>query len=117
MLGRQNVGGRQEPVEDFVLAVLEAHWFEPLGAISEESLRREGFDSFAAFRRYWVLQREFGHRKFSPEDQCVVFRIRLARTEGEIDECGRLLLARLYGPWLPELCEGTGIYEDEEKAE
>src|SRR5436190_17531907 len=37
-----------------MLAVLEAKWREPLAAISEESLRREGYPDMAHFRRYWM---------------------------------------------------------------
>lgn len=102
---------------DFALAVLEATWFEPLGAISPESLQREGFESFAEFRRYWVLQREFNKRRFKAEDPAVVFRVRLATTDEDFTYCGRLLLARLYAPWLPGLREEVDVEYDEEAEE
>lgn len=41
---------------DSAMMVLEAAWEEPLGAATEESLRRQGFDTMAQFRRNWVVQ-------------------------------------------------------------
>lgn len=37
---------------DTAVAVLEAAWVEPIGAISEESIRNEGFTHIDEFRRY-----------------------------------------------------------------
>lgn len=102
---------------DFVLAVLEETWREPLGAIGPESLQREGFTSFPEFRRYWVLQREFGKRRFISEDMAVVYRIRICRTDEEVTDAARVLLARLYGPFVPDICAEFGIEPEEGDAE
>jgi hypothetical protein len=41
---------------DAALMVLERCWREPVGAISDESLLREGYATFADFRRYYKLR-------------------------------------------------------------
>lgn len=43
----------QLPRVDTALAVLTETWQEVLGAISEEDVRREGFDSRSEFKRYF----------------------------------------------------------------
>lgn len=78
------------------LVVLEEVWQEELGAISDESLKREGFRTLAEFRRYW-MQRE--RRRFMPLREVTAYRIhRLA--EPERDEHAKRLFEHLYGQWL-----------------
>ena len=75
--------------------MLEECWSEPLGAISGESLTREGFDSMADFRAYWRRR----YRDFKPLTTVQVFRLRPWR-EDDVDELARKLLGELYGTWL-----------------
>lgn len=82
---------------DRALMVLEAVWQEPLGAISPESLAREGFSSMADFRRYYV---ERTRRLFQPTRQVFVYRVRPWEYDDRI-EMGMHLLDRLYGEFLP----------------
>jgi hypothetical protein len=81
------------------LMVLEAIWLEPLGAISPESLEREGFASLAEFRTYW-LERE--RRRFTPTRQVFVYRVRPWVAGQDEAPMGEALLQRLYGEFLPE---------------
>lgn len=83
---------------DSALAVLEDRWQEPLGAITPESLEREGFPTFAHFRSYWV-QRE--GKYFRPDRQVTCFIVRPWREDDSRSYADRLL-RRLYGNWLPE---------------
>lgn len=55
------------------LMVLEEIWQEPLGAISPESLQREGFESLAEFRQYWMARE---HRRFRPTRKAFCYRVR-----------------------------------------
>jgi hypothetical protein len=81
---------------DAVLLVLEATWREPLGAISEESIQREGFESMAHFRRYWMGRTK---RRFSPLTECQVYRVR-PMTPEDVAPMGIALLHKLYGEFL-----------------
>lgn len=76
--------------------VLEETWREPLGAITAESLEREGFPDMAHFRRYW-MQRE--KRRFALTRMVQVFRVRPVRA-GDEEAMGLALIERLYGDWL-----------------
>lgn len=58
---------------DAKLMVLTDRFQESLGAISDESLANEGFDTFAEFRAYWC-QRE--KRRFTPTRMIVAYRVR-----------------------------------------
>ncbi len=78
------------------LMVLEERRTEPLGSIDGEGLRREGFESFEQFRRYW-MQRE--RRRFRPTRDVVVYRVRPWTPEDE-DTFSTRLLAHLFGEWL-----------------
>lgn len=80
---------------EHALMVLEATWREPLGAIQPESLQREGFDSYAAFRRYF-MQRE--RRHFTPTREVACYRLR-PWEPGDARELADLLLLRLYGEY------------------
>lgn len=82
---------------DGQLMVLEELWQEPLGAISPESLRREGFESLAEFRSYW-LERE--HRRFAPTRQVFCYRVRAFDDERDRGELADRLLHHLYGEFL-----------------
>lgn len=53
--------GTRRPPARKGLFVLERAWIEPLGALSPESLEREGFDTVPEFRRYWT-GRHHGNR-------------------------------------------------------
>lgn len=78
------------------LMVLEERRTEPLGAITEESLRAEGFETLAEFRRYW-MKRE--RRRFLPTRDCVVYRVRPWQP-GDAESFAEVILERLYGEWL-----------------
>lgn len=82
---------------DCALMALESCWEEPLGAISPESLRAEGFDSLSAFRRDWV---EHHGVRFEPMKLIYVFRVR-PWEEADDYAMGVRLLERLYGDFLP----------------
>lgn len=79
------------------LMVLEKVWKEPVGSISEESVRREGFETFADFRRYFKIRT---HRAFRPLQDVWCYRLRPWR-QGDYAEQGALMLTRLYGEYLP----------------
>lgn len=79
------------------LMVLERTWREPLGAISEESLAREGFRSLAEFRRHWKIRTK---HPFRPLDEVQVYRVR-PWEPGDMVTLGTCLIARLYGEHLP----------------
>lgn len=78
---------------DARLMMLEETWQEPLGAATEESLRREGHESFAHFRRYWMKRTR---RRFAPTRMVRVFRVRPWR-EGDWQASAEILMERLYG--------------------
>lgn len=75
------------------MMVLDECWVEPLGAISEESLRREGFASVAHFRRYWTDRTKLAYR---PLERVQVFRVH-EYTDAEREVLGGILLDRLFG--------------------
>lgn len=79
------------------LMQLESHWREPLGAISRESLEREGCQSLAEFRDYW-MRRE--HRRFRPTRVVSVFRLRPA-TEEDLADFAQAAVETLYGDFPP----------------
>lgn len=78
------------------LGLLEKTWSMPLGMIEEESLAREGFESLAQFRRYWMQRTR---KRFRLMDTVQVFQFRLV-TAADYDYLGRILLSRLYGEHL-----------------
>lgn len=84
---------------DGALMVLEGLWREPVGAISPESLQREGFPELSHFRRYWMART--GDR-FKPLEDVWVFRMRRWR-ESDMQEMGVLLLKRIYREHIPKL--------------
>lgn len=76
-----------------VLLVLEkTPWQEPLAAISEESLRREGYPDMAHFRRYWM---ERTGKRFRPLDKVMVYRVRPFRDD-DVTPLGVRMLQHLY---------------------
>ena len=88
--------GRGHPDLWFGLMVLEECWQEPLGAISDESLANEGFDSLGEFRHYWKQRfHRHGRRAWDPLRPVSVFRVRPWQPDDE-DRFARLLLERLY---------------------
>lgn len=80
------------------LMVLERAWQEPLGAISEESLAAEGFESFEEFRRYWTKR---ARKRFTPTRQVWVYRVRPWDDE-DLAWLGARLLRRIYGEFIPD---------------
>lgn len=78
---------------DARLMVLTDTWQEPIGAISAESLEREGFPDFAHFRRYWVGRTK---KHFKPTRMVCVYRVRPWLPEDERD-MGVRIFRRLYG--------------------
>lgn len=81
---------------DARLMLLEAVSQEELGAITPESLEREGFVDFESFRRYW-MQRD--GKKFRPTKKVFVYRLR-PWAAGDDEAMAAVLLKRLYGDWL-----------------
>jgi hypothetical protein len=84
---------------DARLMMLEKCWQEPLGAISPDSLAREGFEDLAEFRAYW-MERE--RKRFTPLHQVFAFRVRPWQP-GDAEAAGEKLLDHLYGHFLREL--------------
>lgn len=78
---------------DAQMMVLEALWQEPLGAISPESLAREGFASLADFRAYWVARE---HKRFTPTRQVFAYRVR-QWAPGDADALAQRIFEHLYG--------------------
>lgn len=78
---------------DCKLMILEDTWIEPIGAISQESLEAEGFNSLAEFRRYFVNRER---TRFRPTRKITVYRIRPWQ-EGDARYFGDRLFERLYG--------------------
>lgn len=58
---------------DCRLMILEEAWREPLGAISQESLEREGFETLHDFKVHWTSKRR---RRFNPLLPVYVYRVR-----------------------------------------
>jgi hypothetical protein len=87
-----------ETTYDARLMLLEKWWQEELGAISDESLRAEGYDNFAEFRRAWVRRQRNG-KKFKPTTKVFAYRLRPWEPE-DAEAAGAALLKRLYGEWL-----------------
>lgn len=83
---------------DAALMVLEDRWQEELGSISPESLEREGFETFAEFRRYFVLRER---RRFRLTRNVTVYRLRPWDPEKDQRHFADLLLDRLFGAFLP----------------
>lgn len=83
---------------DSALMMLEETWQEPLLAISEESLRREGHKDIAHFRRYWMARTR---RRFAPTRMVRVFRVR-PWAEGDWQAGAEMLMNRLYGEFRGE---------------
>lgn len=79
---------------DTQLMVLERAWIEPIGAITDDGLAREGFKTRAEFRTYWRRERA---GSWLPLVEINVWRVRPARDHGEL---GAMLLERLYGEHL-----------------
>lgn len=78
------------------LMVLEATWREPLGAISAESLEREGHPSFPHFRRYWMKRNKIA---FRPTRIVSVYQVRPV-IPGDAELLGLVLFERLYGEFV-----------------
>lgn len=79
------------------LMVLEEKFQEPLEAISPESLEREGFKTYAEFKRYWCLRER---RRYMPLLKVTAYRIRPWQPEDR-EVFADKLLERLYGAFLP----------------
>lgn len=81
------------------LMVLEAAWSEPLGAISPDSLEREGFKTIGEFRSYWQRRQYGKNGPFKPLSIARVYRVRPWAATDRL-EMGEALLRHLYGYWL-----------------
>lgn len=81
------------------LMILEAHYREMVGAITPDSIAREGFPDMAHFRRYWMSRTK---RRFRPLQEVSVFRVR-PFTAGDREAMADALLDRLYGEHLREV--------------
>lgn len=79
------------------LMLLEETWREPLGAITPESLEREGFSSFAEFRRYFMARER---RHFTPTREVSAWRLRPWESS-DFSAMAESLLKKLYGDFLP----------------
>ncbi len=87
---------RKDGAYEHRLMVLTDVHREPISAISEESLRREGFDSFAEFRRYWIAR----HRqRFEPGRMVTVYSVR-PWTPNDRQEMSEYLFDRIYGEFV-----------------
>lgn len=87
------------------LAIIERAWTEPLGSLTPESIRREGFESFTEFKQYWLLRRDAEtpgniRSEWSPLKEVNVIRLRLMR-ETDYVWAGDYLFHRLYGNFIP----------------
>jgi hypothetical protein len=85
------------------LMVLERSWREPLAAISEDSIKAEGFPDMAHFRRYWTSRTK---TRFRPLDMVQVFNVR-PFTDDDIAVVGAVLFRRLYGEFTGAGTEST----------
>lgn len=81
---------------DSKLMVLEDTWIEPLGAISEESLKAEGFANLAEFRRYFMARER---TRFKPTRKITVYRVR-PWLPADARFFGARLFGRLYGEFV-----------------
>lgn len=79
---------------DARLMVLEETWQEPVGAISAESLQREGQPDIAHFRRYWMRRTR---QKFKPTRMVIVFRVRGWDEYSDREYFANAIFDRLYG--------------------
>lgn len=82
---------------DSRLMVLDERWQEPLSAISDESLQREGFASFAEFRAYWCHREK---RRFTPTRMVVVYRVRPFDPLGDRAAFETSIFDHLYGDFI-----------------
>lgn len=79
---------------DTALSCLIETWTEPLGAISEEHVREEGFETRSAFKSYFAER--YPNYGFRPLDTVQVFRVR-PLTDDDRDEWFEQTWQRLYG--------------------
>lgn len=87
---------------DARLLVCDGAWSEPLGAISAESLRAEGYETVREFRRYWIERH--GRKRpegggWRPLSRVQVLQLR-PFTDEDRDTFAEMLLERIYGRWL-----------------
>jgi hypothetical protein len=88
---------RSQGVYESKLMVLEETFREPLMGMSAESLKREGFETFAQFRRYYVHR---NRRLFEPMREVQAYRLR-PYERGDLASVGLELVERLYQEHLP----------------
>ena len=87
---------RRPKRHEHALMVLEEAFREPLGAISPESLAREGFPDMAHFRRYWTMRTK---TRFRPLQEVQAYRVRPWH-DGDAEALGLVLVTRLYGEYM-----------------
>lgn len=78
------------------MLTLEELWQEPLGAISDESLRREGFRNLAEFRTYWIARER---KRFTPTRNVFCYRVRPYDPLDGAEAAGRIF-QHLYGDFV-----------------
>jgi hypothetical protein len=86
---------RNENAWDYRLMLLENVRLEALGTISDEGLRRAGYegdDAFARFRRDWMISEK---KRFQPLRRVHVYTVRPVQ-EGDFTLAGMALVKHLY---------------------
>lgn len=78
---------RTNVILEMRMAILLEAWSEPLGAISDESLRNEGVDTVAEFKMRWTAHRD---RRFDPLKKAYVYRVRLWQPADEREWADKL---------------------------
>lgn len=87
-----------QPIDGKIMVLLERR-YEPLFNISTdpEAVRREGFETYDEFRRYWRKRRKGVYR---PMEQVHVWRVRPWEGQHDLVRFGVTLLGRLYGEFI-----------------
>lgn len=91
---------------DYRLMLLEGVRREALGTITDEGLRRAGYDgadAFARFRRDWTIHEK---KRFEPLRTVFVYTVRPV-TNGDLEAVGLALIDHLYGEYLEQAQERT----------
>lgn len=78
------------------LVTIEGKWSEPVGAITEESLAREGFASMSDYRRYMAAR--YPTLGYAPRMRCMVRRVH-PMTDEERGEFQQWIWDKLFGRW------------------
>lgn len=79
---------------DTVLLTLEESWCEPLGAITPESLEREGFATISDFRRY--ITERYPNGGYRPMASVIVYRVHPITPE-DVEAFSKRMWTKMYG--------------------